>query len=129
MKSRGQDVSAFEKLMTPAPRTATQAGAGTIDALFAPLPPVESQGRVWVYMDNQIKQVRLRLGVTDGQNTEVLSGELQPGMELVTNVVLPGATSAPGGGQQSGNPLMPGGGRGGFRGGPPGGFGGGRGGR
>jgi HlyD family secretion protein len=118
MRGRGQDVSAFETLLAASsPKPATAQGAGTIDALFAPLAPVESQGRAWVYMDKQIKAVRLRLGVTDGNNTEVLSGELQPGMEVVTSIMLPGATTPAPGGQNSGNPLMPGGGRGGFRGG------------
>ncbi len=115
MKSRGQDVSAFEKLLAPAPKTGAAAGATTIDALFAPLAPVESQGRVWVYADKQIKSVRLRLGITDGQYTEVLSGDVEPGMDVVTSIVVPGAAPTPGGAQ--GNPLLPGGGRGG-----PGGF-------
>ena len=39
-------------------------------------------------MDKQLKPVQLRLGITDGTNTELLSGELQPGMELVTGVIL-----------------------------------------
>ncbi len=122
MRSRGQDVSALEKLAAPAAsKSSAKAGATTIDALFAPLVPIESQGRAWVYMDHQIKSVRLRLGITDGNNTEVLSGELEPGMEVVTSIILPGATTSVGGGQNSGNPLMPAGGR---RGGP-GGFGGG----
>jgi hypothetical protein len=51
--------------------------------------------------------VTLRLGITDGTNTELLSGELQPGMELVTSILIgsvrPTTTGAPGGG----NPLMP----------------------
>jgi HlyD family secretion protein len=81
--------------------------AETIDALFAPLPPVESRGRVWLYMNKQLKPVSVRLGITDGTNTELLSGELQPNMEVVTGVVLGGSrtTSAPSG---STNPLMPG---------------------
>jgi HlyD family secretion protein len=88
--------------------------AETIDALFAPLQPVESRGRVWLFMNRQLKPVTLRLGITDGTNTELLSGELQPGMEVVTGVVLGGSrtTSA-----NPSNPLLPG--RGG-----PGGFGG-----
>jgi hypothetical protein len=94
--------------------------AQTIDAMFAPLPPVESRGRAWLFIDHQLKSVALRLGITDGTNTELLSGELQPNAELVTSVTGLGAvrTTATGG---SGNPLMPG--RGGFGG------GGGRGGR
>jgi hypothetical protein len=143
MKERGMDTSAFEKASpepgrgapaqgrgnnSPAaalkPKYGTIQSAQTIDALFAPLPAVESRGRVWLFVDHQLKSVNVRLGITDGQNTELLSGELQQNMEVVTGVTGLGTTRAlPQGG--SGNPLMPGGrGPGGFGGGPPGGRGG-----
>jgi HlyD family secretion protein len=109
----------------------TSGGATTIDSLFGPLPVVESFGRAWLYINKQLKPVRLRLGITDGTYTEVLDGaELQPGTEVVTNIVT-GLEQRNTTGQQGGaqNPLMgPQRGRGG-----PGGFGGpgggGRGGR
>jgi hypothetical protein len=72
-----------------APRTpgpASTAGATTIDALFGPLPAVESVGRVFVYVDQQLRPVRVRLGITDGQMTALLEGDLQEGTEVVTNV-------------------------------------------
>ena len=123
MKSNGRDTSAFEALVAKAPAGkkpgaaarsalptpkygAVQSGE-TIDALFAPLPVVETRGRAWLYMDKQLKPVNLRLGITDGTNTELLSGELQQGMELVTSILLgsvrPTTTPAAG----AGNPLMP----------------------
>jgi hypothetical protein len=77
--------------------------AETIDALFAPLPPTESTGRVWLYINKQLKSVRLRLGISDGTNTELLSGELQPNTELVTNVIANVRQSSSGAGQ---SPLM-----------------------
>jgi len=96
--------------------------AQTIDALFAPLPTVETRGRVWLFIDHQLKPVNLRLGITDGTNTEVLSGELQDKTEVVTSITGLGSTRGTAN-TGTGNPLMPGG-RG------PGGFGGGgRGGR
>ena len=96
--------------------------AQTIDALFAPLPTVETRGRVWLFIDHQLKPVNLRLGITDGTNTEVLSGELQDKTEVVTSITGVGPTRGTAN-TGTGNPLMPGG-RG------PGGFGGGgRGGR
>ena len=118
----------------PAPSAGPGAGAGatTIDALFAPLPRTETFGRAWFYVDKQVRQVRLRLGVTDGQNTELLDGDVTEGSEFVTNVAIagqttrPATTAFPGFGQpQRGG--FPGGGfpGGGF----PGGGGGGRGGR
>jgi HlyD family secretion protein len=124
MKDRGGDTSAFEAARAPkakrpgaAPSMATQ--ATTIDALFAPLPVVETRGRAWLYVDNQLKMVTLRLGISDGTYTEVLSTELPETAEVVTSVTGVGTTRAlPA--QNSGNPLMPGRGPGG---------GGGRGGR
>ena len=132
LKDRGQDTGAFEKEMKPAAsltgapaasaalrsKYGAPASAQTIDALFAPLPAVESRGRAWLFMNHELKQVNLRLGISDGTNTELLSGELQPNMELVTGVTGLGSTRTLPGQGGSGNPLMPGG-RG------PGGFGGG----
>jgi hypothetical protein len=124
MKDRGQDTSAFEKEM-PAAAKAPAKGKGaatqsaqTIDALFAPLPSVESRGRAWLFMDHQLKPVNLRLGITDGTNTELLSGELQQNMEVVTGVTGLGPTRTTNTGAGAGNPLMPA-----QRGGPPGGRG------
>jgi hypothetical protein len=134
MKDRGQDTSAFEQVMTESaaaagakaarasalrPKYGAAASAQTIDALFAPLPVVESRGRAWVFMNHEMKPVNLRLGISDGTNTELLGGELQPPAEVVTGVTGLGATRTLPGQGGSGNPLMPGG-RGG-----PGGFGGG----
>jgi hypothetical protein len=69
-------------------------------------------------MDHQLKSVNLRLGITDGTNTEILGEELQSNMEVVTSVTGVGPARNTGGQQGTGNPLMP------QRGGPPGGFGG-----
>jgi hypothetical protein len=134
MKERGGDTSAFEALLAPparapragAPRPPVTAQAQTIDALFAPLPPVESRGRAWLFVERQLKPVQLRLGISDGTNTEVLSGELEENTEVVTGVTGLGPTRATPTQGGTGNPLMPGGGRGGPGGGRPG--GGGRGG-
>jgi len=127
LKDRGQDTTAFEQALTAAAKPAdpkfpsssaalkakygAAAPAQTIDALFAPLPTVETRGRAWLFMNQQLKPVNLRLGISDGTNTEILSGELQPNMEVVTGVTGLGTTRAQPG-QGSGNPLMPG--RGGF---------------
>jgi HlyD family secretion protein len=109
-----------------------QGGATTFDALFGPLAPTESFGQFWLYQNGKLQRVRLRLGITDGQQTELiqaLDGDVQEGTEVVTNVVVGAvrqtATPAPtnafpgldggrrgfGGGFQGG-----GGGRGGGRG-------------
>jgi HlyD family secretion protein len=129
MKDRGQDTSALEALTSgkgkgkgtaPDARNAAPKPAGgyqfqpkygaaqsaeTIDALFAPLPVVESRGRAWLFVDRQLKPVNLRLGITDGTYTELLGEELQPNMEVVTAVTGLGPTRTTAAG--SGNPLMP----------------------
>jgi hypothetical protein len=116
-KARGGDVGEYEKLAGASAKAAPAASplvkskygapqsAQTIDALFAPLQSIETQGRAWLYMDKQLKPVRLRLGITDGTNTELLSSELQPAMELVTGVVMSGPRTTTGG-AGAGNPLM-----------------------
>jgi HlyD family secretion protein len=102
----------------PQPGRAAQ-GADTIDALFAPLPPVESRGTVWTFADKQLKPVNVRLGITDGINTELLGDSpLSVDTEVVTGMT--GLTTrgqaAPAG---AANPFQPQGfGRGRGRGGP-----------
>ena len=76
----------------PAPPAASAPAATTFDALFAPLPPVESAGRVWLYKDQQLTPLRVRTGVSDGQNTELVEGELEEGAEVVTNVIVAAET-------------------------------------
>jgi len=117
----------------PARPAASRGNATTIDALFGPLPKVESRGQVWIWADKQLKPARLRLGITDGQMTELLDGEVEAGAELATNVntgtesVRPGFSGFPpfmGPGGRGGPPGGPGGGnRGGGPGGGPGGGG------
>ena len=45
-------------------------------------------------MNHQLKPVNLRLGISDGTNTELLSTELQQDMEVVTGVTGLGTTRA-----------------------------------
>jgi hypothetical protein len=124
MKDRGQDTTAFQQAMKAAkpappstasalrPKYGAPASAQTIDALFAPLPTIETRGRAWLFINRQLIPKNLRLGVSDGTNTELLSTELQQGMEVVTGVTGLGTTrTLPGQGNPL-NPMMPGGGRG-----------------
>jgi hypothetical protein len=129
MKERGRDTSAFESpansrsgkpeaTIAARPSPATPGSAQTIDALFAPLTTVESRGRAWLFMNEQLKPVDMRLGISDGTNTELISPELQESTLLATGVTGLGTTRTLPTQSGSGNPLMPGG-RG-----PGGGFGG-----
>ena len=114
MKERGTDTSAFEAAMAggaatkTAPRGQQAAQAQTIDALFAPLPAVESRGRAWLFVNRELKPVNLRLGISDGTYTEVISSELPETSEVVTGVtgLTPTRNTAPP--QGSGNPFAPG---------------------
>ena len=76
--------------------------------------------------NKQLKQVRLRLGVSDGTNIEIVDGppEVKEGVDVVTNVIIeqpstPGANNAnnpllgPQRGRGPGGPGGPGGGGGG----------------
>ena len=94
--------------------------ASNIDALFAPLPRPETPGRVWLWMGGQLKSVRVRLGVSDGQYTELISEEIQPDMDVVTGILISAGNTSRIGGQTTGsnNPLMPQRGGPGGRGGP-----------
>src|SRR3954469_25004762 len=107
----------------------TAPAATTIDSLFGPLPQVESRGQAWLWENKQLKQVRLRLGISDGTSTEIIDAnpEVKEGTEVVTNLIIDPGTTAPGA-NNANNPLLgPQRGRG--PGGGPGGGGGGRGGR
>jgi HlyD family secretion protein len=75
------------------PAVSSDRPAGTIDALFGPLPTVETTGRVWASVDGQLVPIRLRLGITDGQMTALIEGDLEEGDQLVS-AVNTGATAA-----------------------------------
>jgi hypothetical protein len=76
-----------EVRLKPDPTAATRdAKATTIDALFGPLTEVQTDGRVWTYENNQLKPVPVRLGISDGQTTELIRGDVQPDTPVVTNI-------------------------------------------
>lgn len=114
-------------------------GADKIDELFQPTPKRIMPGAVWTWNKEkkELKEIRVRTGVTDGQFSELmLPSELTAGTTVVTGVIIPqtqqqrnqnnqnifnqrgGQGGFPGGGQ-------PGGGQGGRGGGGAGGGGGG----
>ena len=132
----------FDALGLPAPETRRAAGrpssapaptatkttaskavtgvASQIDELFAPLPRRNTAGTIWVWdgTTKTLTEKSVRLGITNGQMTELVEGEIEPGQMVVTNIVVATATTAAA--QQSVFGHMGGrGGPGGF--GPPGG--------
>jgi hypothetical protein len=100
-----------------------QTGAETVDQLLPPVQRRELRNqRVWLWVAGPnntftLKPVNgLTTGVSDGQFTELVAGDLKEGDKVVTNFVIPGAKPATPAGQQQGNPFQqgqPGGGRGG----------------
>jgi HlyD family secretion protein len=74
------------KNVVPPPPSERDSKATAIDALFAPLSQAETQGRVWIIADNELKPVPVTLGLSDGKTTELINGDLQPDAAVVTNV-------------------------------------------
>jgi HlyD family secretion protein len=108
----------------------TQEG-NKIDEYFQPIPRAEQRQTVWTWDEakKELKQIQIRVGVTDGTFSELISGDIKVGDELVTGIILPRAAVTAPGSSLFGQPQRgqtPGGDRGG--GGRAGGGGGGRGG-
>ena len=62
------------------------------------------QGAVWVLAENTLKRVPVQVGLSDGTQTAVTSGDLTPGTRVVTGMSTPAAATAP---APSGSPLIP----------------------
>jgi HlyD family secretion protein len=65
--------------------------AEKIDDLYQPIPVRITPGRVWQW-DAEKKALtdkQIQLGISDGQFTQVVSGDVKAGDQVVTNIVLP----------------------------------------
>ncbi|MCL2626848.1 MAG: efflux RND transporter periplasmic adaptor subunit [Cystobacterineae bacterium] len=51
------------------------------------MPPQEGAPRVWVLRDGQAVPVEVQPGPTNGQVTEIVSGDLEPGMQVITEML------------------------------------------
>jgi HlyD family secretion protein len=81
----------------PAPGPAgTPTAATQIDEMFATVPQRNTAGTVWVWDDTSrtLTEKRVRLGISNGQLTALLEGDLAPGQQVVTNIVLASTTTA-----------------------------------
>jgi HlyD family secretion protein len=63
---------------------------------------VRSHGTVWVQDGAFAKPIKVRIGATDGTNTEVISADLKEGMLAITGEARPEDATADGK-----NPFMP----------------------
>jgi HlyD family secretion protein len=68
--------------------------------------------RIWVLTDGHLAPVRVRVGISDGVNTEISAPDVKEGAQVVTGLAAQTAAASP----TTGSPLLPFGGRG-FRGG------------
>jgi HlyD family secretion protein len=123
-----------EAVPAAAPAAQERSMATNIDALFGPLPSTETAGQVWLNQGGKLNRVRLRLGISDGQQSELLqvfdNTKLEEGTEVVTSITLGAQRAAVTGGSAfpglgTGRQGFPG--AGGNRGGGGGNRGGGRG--
>jgi HlyD family secretion protein len=62
--------------------------------------------QLWVLREGHITPVRVRAGISDGANTAIVAGDVQPGATVLTGVTTPHNTAP-----TSGSPLLPFGGR------------------
>ncbi len=92
-------------------------GVGAGGAQRMRRPPSDSTGRLWV-MDSagHLKPIRVRTGINDGQQTQVMGRELVDGMQVVTGASIAGATPAAGATANPFQQTQPRGGPGGPRG-------------
>jgi hypothetical protein len=94
MRARGLTLPAEAQTAAAKPTAVpsrAQGGATTFDALFGPLTSTESFGQVWLHQGGNLQRIRLTLGITDGQQTELIQateGNIQEGTEVVTNVTI-----------------------------------------
>jgi len=44
------------------------------------------ESTVWILKDNQPEGITIKKGLSDDQHTQILSGNLQPGQEILTNI-------------------------------------------
>jgi HlyD family secretion protein len=116
--NRGNRTQQPSNVVTGPVTPITERNADKIDELYEAMPSTVSPGQVWTWDEGkkELKQINIRLGITDGQFSELLQGDLQVGQQIVTGVVLP-LTQRPQN-NNNGNPLM------GPQRGNPGGFGG-----
>jgi hypothetical protein len=62
-----------------------------------------SFGMVWIKVGDSLKPFRVRTGISDGLNTEIVKGKIEEGQEVVTGMTSPQTTAA----AQQQNPFAP----------------------
>lgn len=91
---RAVDLAADRLVNPTAPSDiAVDPEAESIDELFAPLPRADARAAVWSWdqANRELVRIPVRVGVSDGTVTELLSGDVDPGDQLVIGVIPPEA--------------------------------------
>ena len=80
-----------------------QAGNGTTAPATGgdPRPAPKGEREVWVMRDGRAQRIEVTLGLSDGTTTEVLTGDLKAGDEVITDAI---DRAAPAGNRSSGGP-------------------------
>jgi len=65
--------------------------AEKIDDLFPPIPRRTQAGSVWTWDEakKELNQIRVTTGINDGQFSQVLTGDVTVGQQVVSNIILP----------------------------------------
>ncbi len=83
---------------SPPTQTATKASGGSLIGSLMPRPPAakartqspltaeDGSQRVWVLRDGQAVPLQVKAGASNGRVTEIVGGELQDGMEVITEM-------------------------------------------
>jgi hypothetical protein len=68
-----------------------------IDAMFKPAPAPRIPSLLWAMRDGKLQSVPVTVGISDGQQSQVVDGAVQPGDQFVTSLTLPkkAGTAAP----------------------------------
>jgi HlyD family secretion protein len=102
--ARGQGAGGRGQQPPPRPAQDPSRSTDKIDDHWAPVVATNTSGSVWTWNEatKDLKQHNLRLGVSDGTFTQLISGDVKPGDQLVTGVILPASMRA----TTTGNPLL-----------------------
>lgn len=79
----GQGGSYVDKLLPRFPRRSKKAGQAA--------PQSGGKGQVWVLEQNQPRKIEVQLGASNGRQTEIIGGDLKPGMQVITDYLLEAA--------------------------------------
>jgi HlyD family secretion protein len=95
----GSAAAAHQALLPLPPGFTTKAGpyGVEIDTMFKPAPAPRIAGLLWTMRNGKLQSVPVTVGISDGQQSELVEGAVEPGDQFVTSLTLPkkATTAAP----------------------------------